>query len=102
MLVLAEVKALTSVELVSIKYLDFIDILRGHTEMKKMFKKSLEKHMQTHEEQLLKKGGRLPPLVPVEKSLGQGELFSYDVFDKEDINVRKRDYLTPFWAMGMY
>lgn len=99
-LVLVDVQTLTTVEVIQIKYTDFLDILNGFSETKKEFMDTIKYHVEKYDVQLLRKGGRLPPLLSTEKSLGQGELFDYDVFDKEEEKVARMEYMAPFKKLG--
>lgn len=101
-LVLADVVAVTAVELISIKFTTLNDSLIRFPHIKLQISSALSEHRQQFETQLMRKKGRLPEMVPLKKSLGQGELFKYEIFDVQKTARELREYVAPFAALGRF
>lgn len=100
-LVLTDVKTLTTVEIISIRYLDLLDIFQGYRDIHNEIKEVLDEHLSAYEAALLRKRGRLPDMIPAEKSLGQGEMFKYEIYDEEETSPEKEAFMKPFRKLGM-
>lgn len=99
-LVLANVTTVTAVELISIKLTNLHESLGRFPHEKVQFFSTLETHRSQFETQLLRKKGRLPEMIPSTKSLGQGELFEYKIYDKQETSREMQEYATPFARLG--
>lgn len=94
------IRTLTSVEIISISYNDFNEILHANQQFRRGIQLTLTAHMQIFEKSLLRKKGRLPDISPIERSMGQGELFKYDLTDEEMIDHGKLAFDKPFMNIG--
>lgn len=99
-LVLANVTTVTAVELISIKLTNLHESLARFPQVKVQFSATMLKHRRRFEAQLLRKKGRLPEMIPSTKSLGQGELFEYKIYDTPETKREIQEFLVPFAALG--
>lgn len=100
MLLLVDVKSLTSVQLICINRNDLFRVLKRHAIFHNELMESLKEHYEDHKSKLLRQSGRLPPMIPKHKSLGHGDMFTYTYSDKTEGNVAERAFLTPFESKG--
>lgn len=95
------VYCLTSVEMISIPALELVSLFKINPQHQSPLKKALKAHMHLFDSILLRKGGRLPPLIPLEKSLGQGDMFTYELYDEAAaISKKSKAYINPFKELG--
>lgn len=94
------VKTVTSVELVYVSYDDFHDIVYSSAEAKKTLTATIDWHIEKYDAALNRRRCRLPPMIPSEKSYGQGEMFTYEVYDYLCEDAEKTAYLAPFSKLG--
>lgn len=88
-LVLVDVKAVTAVELISIKLTNLQESLNRFPDIKDQFTTAISEHRKNNESLLLRRRGRLPEMVPFERSMGQGDLFKYNVYDSSTKAARE-------------
>lgn len=100
MVLLADVKSLTAVQLVSINRDDLFRVLKRHPLVHDELADSIRKHYKANKSKLVRQSGRLPPMIPPEKSLGHGDMFTYTVTDKPNVDTAKEAFLMPFQKMG--
>lgn len=98
---LINVITLTTVETVSIRYLDLLDIFQTYKDIYTEIKECLQEHLASNEAALLRKRGRLPEMIPAEKSLGQGDMFKYEIYDEAETRPEQEAYMKPFRKLGM-
>lgn len=89
------VQAITAVELICVPYYQFTLIMKADKTYINELQATVEAHRQEDENLLLRKEGRLPPMIPEEKSLGQGDYFTYTIYD--DYQEMGKEYLQPFF-----
>lgn len=94
------VKTVTSVELVYVSYDDFRDIVNSSAEAKKTLTATIYWHMEKYDAALNRRRCRLPPMIPSEKSHGQGEMFTYEIYDYLCEDEEMTTYLKPFLKLG--
>lgn len=99
---LTNVITVTTVETVSIRYLDLMDIFKTYKEIYQDIKVCLQEHLFANEAALLRKRGRLPEMIPAEKSLGQGDMFKYQIYDEAETRPEQEAYMKPFRRLGMH
>lgn len=97
---LVNVTAITTVELISIKHSHLFEILMKNPNLGKDYKNILSQHFRENEVRLLRKRGRLPEMIPAEHSLGQGDMFTYEIRDDGEYNAEEIAYLGPFKKLG--
>lgn len=97
---LISVTTVTAVEVIIIKYSDLQEIFLANRELGKITLTALEYHLKVYNAPLLRKKGRLPEMIPAEHSLGQGDYFTYEIYDDKDINPEETAYLKPFKKLG--
>lgn len=100
MILLVDVKSLTAVQLVSINRDDLFRVLKRHPLVHDELAESIRKHYNANKSKLVRQSGRLPPMIPPEKSLGHGDMFTYTVSDKADVDTAKEAFLMLFQKMG--
>lgn len=99
---LVDVKSLTAVQLICLNYNDLFGVLKRHPLMYDDFLKSIQKHYVANKSLLDKHSRRLPPMIPTQKALGPGEMFTYTFFDKMEANKTKKAFFMPFKKMGKF
>lgn len=88
-------------ELVYVSYDDLHDIVHSSAEAKKTLLSTMEWHMEKYDAALNRRRCRLPPMIPSEKSYGQGEMFTYEVYDNLLEDAEKTSYFKPFSKLGL-
>lgn len=101
-LVMVNVKAITTVELISISLANFNESLSRFAHLKDQLAAALAEHRIHHEAILLRKKGRLPEMVPFEKSMGQGDLFKYNILEAVKISREDQEFKKAFAALGKF
>lgn len=99
-LVLVDVKAVTAVELISIKLTNLEESLDRFPDLKDEFTIALSEHRKQNESLLLRRRGRLPEMVPFKKSMGQGDLFKYNIYDVTKVAREIQDFKKNFAHLG--
>lgn len=99
---MTDVRTLTAVEVISIPYAQLEEIFQANTDFEKIIRRVLASHRKEFEKSLMRKSGRLPELIPSEKSKGRGDFFKYKLMDDEKINMQKQMYHRPFEKLGKW
>lgn len=100
MLLLVDVKSLTSVQLICIDRGDLFRVLKRHPLVHDELAETVKQHFKKNKSKLLRLSGRLPPMIPAQQSLGHGDMFTYTLSDKVEVNTQKEAFLIPFENMG--
>lgn len=79
-----DVMTLTAVELLYIDIRKIANILKAERKILEALHVALDLHMEEFNPILKKKAGRLPEMIPTEKSLGRGKIFTYTIMDPEE------------------
>lgn len=101
-LLLVDVKSVTAVQLICIQYDDLFGVLKRHTVTHDELVQSIEEHFAGNKRKLLRESGRLPPMIPPQKSLGHGDMFTYTLSDKPEENTAREAFLMPFRKIGKF
>lgn len=99
-LVLVNVKTITCVEIISISLKKLREALARFSHLEEQFSVAVSKHRMQNESLLLRRKGRLPDMVPFEKSMGQGDLFKYNICETVKITRRDEEYRRHFAGLG--
>lgn len=94
------VTSVTSVELISVERTILKDLFKAFPKLQAELSRALDNHLFFNRATLHRLGGRLPAMKPVEKSLGQGDYFTYEIYDDDQINREKIIFMKPFLALG--
>lgn len=100
--VLVDVKSLTAVQLISIRIKDLFGVLKRHPLAHSELMESIDQHFNANKSKLLRQSARLPPMIPPQKSLGHGDMFTYAFSDKTEVNTAKEAFLMPFNKIGRF
>lgn len=98
--VFVTVSSLTSVELLSVNGVFFMDLVKAFPSINVDLIAALNMHLSLNRNILLRLGGRLPPMKAAEKSLGQGDYFTYEIFDDDTLQRERMMYMQPFLKLG--
>lgn len=83
-LLFVDVKSLTAVQLICINTDVLFGVLKRHPLVHNELMESINEHYKINKLKLLRQRGRLQPLIPSQKSLGHGDMFTYTVFNETD------------------
>lgn len=97
---MVDVTTLTSVQLISINRSELFGVLKRHPLVHDELVQSVKQHYQLNKAKLLRQSGRLPPMIPSQKSLGHGDMFTYTFSDKAEVDTEKEAFLMPFKKIG--
>ncbi|KAK4878713.1 hypothetical protein RN001_011219 [Aquatica leii] len=90
----------TAVEMMCLKMHRLNEIINSNVEFKTNLNEALKKHYREYNQLLYLDNSRLPPMVPIERSLGKSNMFKYKVND-DDSKEKELEYQKPFNQLGM-